>query len=294
MSRTDTRVTRIGDANLHPGTGDECLVEIYGAQLGRKYDLKGTVVIGRGDECDVVLHTDSVSRRHCTLEAGEGGVEVRDMRSTNGTQVNDEPIERVALRHGDLIKVGDTIFKYLAAGNIERAYHEEIYRMTIMDGLTAVHNRRYVQEFLEREVARSSRHGRPLSFVIFDLDHFKEINDNFGHLTGDFVLRETADLMRGRIRKEEVFGRYGGEEFCAILPETSLQGGVEFAEWFRRQVEDHPYRFDGDRIPVSLSAGVASMAPGIDDWGALVAQADAALYRAKKAGRNRVCGHETP
>lgn len=292
MSGFDTRVTRVGDLVVDPGTGEECLVQIYGERLGHKYDLRDSLLVGRGDECDIVLQTDSVSRKHCLFERTGGGVRVKDLDSTNGTYVNDASVGQSSLRHGDLVKIGDTIFKYLAAGNVEAAYHEEIYKMTIMDGLTGVHNRRYLQEFLEREVARASRHARPLSFVIFDLDKFKDVNDNFGHLTGDYVLSQTADLVRNRIRREEVFGRYGGEEFCAILPETPLAGGIDFAEWFRKTVEGHKYMFDGDHIPVTLSAGVASMGPSIDDWATLVERADAALYRAKKSGRNRVVGDE--
>jgi diguanylate cyclase (GGDEF)-like protein len=290
MSSTDTRVTRVGSILVDAAEGEECLVQIYGDRLGHKYDLTATLLVGRGDECDVVLRTDSVSRKHCLFERTADGIRVKDLESTNGTYVNDVAVGQAGLRHGDLIKIGDTIFKYLAAGNVEQAYHEEIYRMTIIDGLTGVHNRRYIQEFLEREVARASRHGRPLSFVLFDLDKFKDVNDNFGHLTGDYVLSQTAELMKGRIRKEEVFGRYGGEEFCAILPETPLAGGIDFAEWFRSQVEGYTFTFDGDEIPVTLSAGIASMGPTIDDWATLVERADAAMYRAKKSGRNRVIG----
>ncbi len=292
MSSFDTRVTRVGGLVVDTGQGEECLVQIYGEQLGHKYELRDSILVGRGDECDIVLQTDSVSRKHCLFERNPAGVQVKDLESTNGTYVNDVSVGQSVLRHGDLVKIGDTIFKYLAAGNVERAYHEEIYKMTIMDGLTGVHNRRYIQEFLEREVARASRHGRPLSFVLFDLDKFKDVNDNFGHLTGDYVLSQTADLVVGRIRKEEVFGRYGGEEFCAILPETPLSGGMDFAEWFRKMVEGHDYTFDGDHIPVTLSAGVSSMGPSIEDWATLVERADAALYRAKKSGRNRVVGDE--
>ena len=192
------------------------------------------------------------------------------------------------LRHGDLVKVGDTIFKYLAAGNIEQAYHEEIYRMTIMDGLTGAYNRRYVQEYLEREVARAHRYNRALSVIMLDIDHFKRVNDQFGHLAGDFVLREVSELARRRIRREEVFARYGGEEFCIVLPETASHGATTLAEHIRELVESHAFEFDGDVIPVTLSAGVAQLRHPMRTWTALVEAADTNLYRAKSDGRNKV------
>jgi len=290
MSTEETRITKIAELSFDAGDGGACLVQIYGNTLGRKTELTSSVLIGRGDECDIVLAADSVSRKHALVEPCSSGTRLRDLDSTNGTYVNDEPVEEVLLRHGDLVKVGDTIFKFLVAGNIEQAYHEEIYRMTIMDGLTGAYNRRYVQEYLEREVARASRYNRALSVSMLDLDHFKNINDTYGHLTGDFVLREVSDLARRRIRREEVFGRYGGEEFCIVLPETPSAGATTLTDAIRQLVEGHKFEFDGDVIPVTISAGVASLRPGMRDWTALLDAADNNLYRAKGSGRNRVIG----
>jgi len=290
MSTEETRITRIAELSFDAGDGGACLVQIYGATLGRKYELASSVLLGRGDECDIVLTTDSVSRKHALAEPCPAGTRLRDLDSTNGTYVNDEAVQDVTLRHGDLVKVGDTIFKFLVAGNVEQAYHEEIYRMTIMDGLTGAYNRRYVQEYLEREVSRARRYERELSVIMIDLDHFKNVNDTYGHLTGDFVLREVSDLARRRIRREEVFGRYGGEEFCLVLPETSADGATTLADHIRELVEEHSFEFDGDVIPVTISAGAAALRPGMNDWTALLEAADSNLYRAKSAGRNRVIG----
>ena len=125
-----------------------------------------------------------------------------DDGSTNGTYVNDEQISReFGLQNGDRIKVGPTIFKYLSGADVEAQYHEEIYRMTIIDGLTGAHNKRAFLEFLEREIARCARHRRPLSLLMFDIDHFKSINDTHGHLTGDAVLKEMSKRLLGRIRR---------------------------------------------------------------------------------------------
>ena len=285
---SETQVTRIGSLVPISPPGDECIVEIYGPNLGKKYSLETTILVGRGSECDVVLSGDSVSRRHARLERVPEGVRVRDLDSTNGTFVNDGRITETTLMDGDHLKVGSSIFKYLAGGNVERAYHEEIYQMTIMDGLTAVYNRRYLQEFLEREVARAKRHERPLSVVMFDLDHFKRVNDQYGHLVGDNVLREFSDIVKQCVRREEVFGRYGGEEFCAVLPETRVDGAVALAERIRTVVAQRRFHYAGVEVPVTVSAGVAQLGTDMAGWSELVERADKKLYDAKSNGRNRV------
>src|SRR5262249_43190695 len=153
-------------------------------------------------------------------EVSPGGVTVADLGSTNGTFLNDALVARAPLKDGDYLRVGNCIYRFLAGGNVEADYHEEIYRLTITDGLTQTHNKRYLLEFLDRELARSQRHTRPLSLVLFDIDRFKAINDELGHLAGDHVLRELAACVKAAVRREELFARYGGEEFAVVLPET--------------------------------------------------------------------------
>src|SRR5947208_12516043 len=108
------------------------------------------------------------------------------------------------LKDGDYLRVGNWIFRYLTGGNVEAEYHEEIYRLTIIDALTGIHNKRYLLEFLDRELSRSARHHRPLALLLFDLDLFKAVNDEIGHLGGDFTLRELAGCLKNAIRKEEL------------------------------------------------------------------------------------------
>jgi diguanylate cyclase (GGDEF)-like protein len=197
------------------------------------------------------------------------------------------------LRSGDLIKIGSAIFKFLFGGelgSIEAQYHEEIYRLTIIDGLTQVYNKRFLLEFVEREMSRCSRHGRALSLVLFDIDHFKKINDAYGHLAGDYVLRELATALKSRIRKEECFARYGGEEFCLVLPETGHENTVYLADKMRKIIEQHHFVFEGKRIPVTFSAGVADLETTHDSALAFIKTADERLYEAKHRGRNQVVG----
>ncbi len=163
--------------------------------------------------------------------------------------------------------------------------------MTIIDGLTGAHNKRYFLEFLEREIARCARYSRPLSLLMFDIDHFKQINDTHGHLTGDYVLKEMSRRLLGRIRTEELLARYGGEEFAAVLPETDHAGAMTFAEQVRQIVGGEPFEYEGDRFHVTISVGVVHASTARDvDAAAFIKQADENLYRAKRAGRNRVIG----
>ncbi|MFN7135594.1 MAG: diguanylate cyclase, partial [Myxococcales bacterium] len=198
MSGSETRITKVSPLlrNL-ADSGECCLVQIYGPELGKKYPLLADEIIaGRDIGADILVDLDNVSRRHCKFATRDGRVYLTDLGSTNGTYLNDEEIRaEVALRSGDLVKVGGAIFKFLYGNNVEALYHEEIYRMTISDGLTQISNKRYFLEYLEREMARCHRYGRPLSLLMFDVDHFKRINDEYGHLAGDYVLRELAALV---------------------------------------------------------------------------------------------------
>ncbi len=192
------------------------------------------------------------------------------------------------LRRSDQIKIGDTIFKYLAGSDVESQYYETIYRMTITDGLTGTYNKRYLLDTLEREIPRAKRHQRPLSMVMFDIDHFKRINDGFGHLAGDFVLKELAQLVKSRLRPDDVFARYGGEEFSALLPETRIDGARQIAEDLRLRIEQRGFVFENETLPVTVSLGCSELNADMDVTG-LIKTADQKLYEAKNSGRNRVC-----
>jgi diguanylate cyclase (GGDEF)-like protein len=271
---------------------DAILVHIYptGPEIGRRYVL-GTVplIVGRGDQCDIHVNDNSVSRRHALVQASQGGWAVTDLGSTNGTFLNDVPVSTSVLKDGDYVRVGNCIYRFLTGGNVEAQYHEEIYRLTIIDGLTETHNKRYLLEFLDRELARAARYHRPLSLVLLDIDRFKQVNDDLGHLAGDAVLRELAGCIKGTVRAEELFARYGGEEFAVILPETPCEDAVAFAERARETVAAHRFHFDGADIPITVSLGVADTTGenGLTTQ-ELIQRADKALYRAKTDGRNCV------
>jgi len=289
-----TRVTQVSQATPSDQAGaNDCVVVIYTKEptlLGKRFVLEQSMMrIGRGTDNNIVLDGDSVSRRHAHFERRNEAWYAVDDGSTNGTYVNERQIpEGVLLQNNDRIQVGPTIFKYLTGADAEAKYYEEIYRMTIVDGLTQIHNKRYLSEALERELIRARRHTRALSLIMFDIDHFKRINDQCGHLAGDYVLRELAEVIQERIRRDEVFARYGGEEFAIMLPESELSGAVTLAESLRERVAEHRFTFQNESIAVTVSMGCASVEPD-DTATALVARADENLYKAKHSGRNRVC-----
>jgi two-component system, cell cycle response regulator len=269
-----------------------CLVHIYptGAGMGARYPLGDTpLVLGRGSDCEIRINDHSVSRRHARIQPGADGYYAVDLQSTNGTYVNDVPASMYKLKDGDYLRVGNCIYRFLMGGNVEAEYHEEIYRLTIIDALTDIHNKRYFLEFLDRELARSSRYERPLSLVMMDIDKFKAINEEMGHLGGDFTLRELAARIKGNIRKEELFARYGGEEFAVVLPETSIEGALHLADRLVKVISQQPFQYEDKPFQVTISAGLTST---VGEKGVtpvdLIRRADEKLYQAKHEGRNRV------
>ncbi len=289
-----TQVIR-GVVERPTGGGSDCLVVIYTREgrgpLGKRVPLDGPLqelTIGRDVGNAVVLDYDSVSRRHARLVRRDAQWWLIDNNSTNGTYVNDSASRETVLRNGDRIKIGDVILKYLSGEDLEAEFMSTISQMMVTDGLTQAHNKRHLLEQLDNELNRSARHGRPLGLIMFDIDHFKKVNDTYGHLAGDHILREVAGIVRGRIRRGEVFGRYGGEEFALLLPETTAQGAVTLAQEIRALVANNDFVFDNQRIPVTISLGVAQWNPAIRTAEEFIRVADAKLYQAKRDGRNRV------
>ncbi len=267
-----------------------CLVVIFGGEIGRRVVLEGEkTAIGRASGADLQLDLDSVSRTHAVITRTARGFVLRDQASTNGTFVNDQPVRERVLKDGDQIRLGRAMLKFLTSRNVEAQYHEEIYRLMTLDGLTQVHNRRYFQDALEREFARSRRYKHPFTLLLVDVDHFKQINDRFGHQAGDAVLRRVGATVRSKVRTNDLVARVGGEEFALVSPETRLPGGLVLAEKLRRAIESERFRHEDQAFQITASFGVAEFDADLADSSALVKLADERLYEAKRAGRNRVC-----
>jgi diguanylate cyclase (GGDEF)-like protein len=292
-----TPVVRPTPAPLAHGEG--CVVVIYGPDLGRRLGLGNRVFeVGRSSKCDLSLDQESVSRQHARITRGkkrpDKGVEytIMDLGSTNGTYVNDVAVTERLLRDGDQIKIGRSILKFMTGDNIETSYHEEIYRLMTVDGLTGLFNKRYFNEAHERELQRAVRYGRPISILLFDIDHFKNINDRFGHVAGDALLKQLANAVRENLRSHDILARVGGEEFGVLLPEVETEGALFTAEKIRAVVEKTVFTFDGEKMPATISVGVATNNAKLATPLALYGAADAALYAAKTRGRNRVQASE--
>jgi diguanylate cyclase (GGDEF)-like protein len=289
------KTIRAAISPAQPGIhADAYLVVIYGTtglDLGKKYNLAHqSLTVGRSAEADIQINQEEISRNHCKIVDTGQAVFVRDLGSTNGTCVNDELVGEHILRDGDFIKIGRCIFKFLSGNNIESAYHEEIYRLTTVDGLTQVFNKLYFLETLEREMKRAERYRRDLSLIMLDIDHFKNTNDVHGHLAGDNVLKQLALLLKREIRSADILARYGGEEFSIILPEIDTRHALEFGERIRRLIERETFRFKNTVIPITISVGVAQLTSDLKNTDMFIHAADENLYEAKNTGRNRVVG----
>jgi two-component system cell cycle response regulator len=294
-----TAVFGVGDGGTPGGeVGTPCLVVYYGRFLGRRHALdKPEVVLGRADTAAIQVDHESVSREHARVTAFGGTCRILDLGSTNGTWVNDRRVEETELRDGDLVRVGQTVFKYLTGTNIEAKYHEAIYLLSTTDGLTGAANKSSFLDILERELRRANRYGRRLSLAIFDIDLFKHVNDTHGHLAGDYVLRELSRLVAEHVRRVDTFARYGGEEFALILPEVDRDGARTACEKLRTLIKEHTFTFDGAILSITVSFGVTTVdlrpSTGTSDpppdAARVIAAADGKLYQAKESGRNRVC-----
>lgn len=261
------------------------------ANVGRMYKLgEGETVIGRSPDAQVYLDDDGISRKHAKIvTTPDGAFHIVDLASTNGTWVNDRQIRSEQLVHGMRIQIGtNTVLKFIQ-DPVEEQYQRDLYESAVRDGLTRTYNKKYFEDSLRREFAACLRHQVPLALVLFDLDHFKKINDTYGHPAGDEVLRRVSERVAATVRAEDLFARYGGEEFAILLRDAGTEQASICAERCRRAVADRPIVHEGIPIPVSISAGVAILGDGDTDRPeSFIEAADRALYRAKREGRNRV------
>lgn len=270
-----------------------CLVVMRGLDVGHVIKLdRPVVVVGRDESCDVVLSDEGISRRHARfIKQGEQYI-IEDLGSTNGVYVNGTQIDVSMLKEGDKILLGRfTVLKYTRQDELELEYQRKIHESASVDGLTGALNRRSLETRLESEWSFARRHGTDLSVIMLDVDHFKKVNDTHGHAVGDEVLKAIAQTVKETIRMEDVFGRYGGEEFVLVVRGVGHDGALGLAQRLRVMIELLRLQANGHAVPVTISAGVSTCTPEQPlTPESLVKLADERLYRAKETGRNRVVG----
>jgi diguanylate cyclase (GGDEF)-like protein len=282
------RRTAISIPSERPQTaGPPCLVIISGDDMGRRYELGLTEIsIGRADTCTICVPSDQVSRKHATVQHILGRYYLVDNGSTNGTFINEQRLERAKLQDGDQIRVGKTVLKYTES-HVEQRYFEHVFNLASMDALTGAFNKRYFDESFAKETLRAQQSATPLSLILFDIDHFKKINDTFGHPAGDAVLKNVSSAVAAQLRDGDALYRVGGEEFALLLCDTPLSMGVQAAEAVRGLIAELVTDFNGTIIEVTLSLGAAELGPS-ELPAAFYQRTDALLYAAKRGGRNRV------
>lgn len=295
--RKTTRQRQIDDppSSRHPLRTHAQLTLLTGSEAGRAFTLPlGITIIGRADGLPFRLDDPGVSWEHARLSVSDGGAAViEDLGSTNGSWVGErrlEVVERVELRSGDRIRLGGSVALSFAILDSEaERMTRQLYESSMRDALTQAYNRRHFDERLASEVAYSRRHATALAVVLFDVDHFKQVNDSQGHLAGDRVLRDIAQLVSRTIRREDVLARFGGEEFVVIVRGIDRAGVGRLAERLRASIESA--NVGGCGVTISLGhASLDEMLDGDRSGERLLQMADARLYRAKSAGRNRTCG----
>lgn len=276
------------------------LIVFSGAEVGKPFGLDaGVTLIGRSAEAGLQFNSPGISRRHAELAVDGDRVELRDLGSANGTHLNNQRLEQpCTLKDGDLLRLGSVVLKFYSRESLDALLHERLYRQAMVDGLTGVYSRKFLDDALQRELRLAQRSGRLLSVVCFDLDAFKQVNDRYGHAAGDLVLRRCADAVRQVLRASDLLGRYGGEEFLVILPDTGRDTACELAERIRAAVAALEFELACDdaagrrlvRHRQTVSLGVAQWQPDMATEQVLLETADRRLYEAKHGGRNRVSG----
>jgi diguanylate cyclase (GGDEF)-like protein len=266
-----------------------------GTETGRHYilDAQQNFDIGRSNECDITTPDTSCSRKHAEIFlASNGDIYLKDLKSTNGTSVNGVRItDPRALTIDDLIQVGDnTEFVFESMRHSEAVAQVEIYEKATRDSLTGIYNRQFFEETIARIISQRNEDHSGLGLIIFDIDHFKKVNDTYGHPAGDAVIKEVGHRIPKVVRGDDIFSRIGGEEFALILRSPDEALVAKMAERVRKAVEANPFQTDKGPLDITVSVGSCFIMgkQGVS-FTTLYETADKALYEAKGNGRNQSC-----
>lgn len=293
-----SEATLIVESNVLKRVRDEAqtsaeayVIVIAGPHTGKMYKIqRGETLMGRSPKVDLQLQDVGVSRTHARLTRMGDACYVEDLQSANGTFLNGERLSVARqLADGDKITLGSTtVLKFTYHDKLDEDFQRQMFDAALRDGLTQAYNKKYFSNHLYSEFSFAKRHRQALCLVMFDVDHFKRVNDTYGHLAGDAVLLRLAKIAMDSVRTEDTLARYGGEEFAIVCRGINGAQGVVMAERIRQVVARTPFEYEGTVIPVTVSLGVAAF-PEVDVETSeqLIQMADSALYRAKNGGRNR-------
>lgn len=281
------------------------LVALRGELLAVPIPLdRDEVTLGRALEADVRINDSRASRLHARItverNSNNGSVRciIRDLASTNGTLINGQALTEAVLSEGDKIAIGDQLFRFDMLDEIDREFQQQIHRLISHDELTGLLTSKSFFSELRREAAKAEVKSHPFCVLMMDVDHFKEVNDTYGHLVGSQTLEEIGGVIKRALRAGDVAARFGGEEFAAFLLDADYAQGLVAAERVRSAVQNFEFpaaRQDGQvaakTLRITISIGVASFPDDAKDPIELIELADSALYRAKRGGRNRISAY---
>ena len=276
-----------------------CLVQYNGEHLGKRFAVdKNINIAGRSPQAAIFIDEPSVSRKHAKIFSVNDQVTIEDLSSSNGTYINDQKIQqKTVINNGDMVRLGAILLKFFSASNMDNIVHDKIYQMVTIDPGTGVYNKRYLQDTIKSEFKLSKSYHQDLSIIYYDLDFFKKVNDNLGHEAGDQVLKESAQIVKSQLRKQDILCRFGGEEFIIILPATKEKLAMQVAEKIRAFIERHTFLIkqkatNGELKTIkhkqTVSLGVAGLTTEIKNPENLLSIADSRLYKSKHTGRNKV------
>ncbi|MFT3928041.1 MAG: GGDEF domain-containing protein [Myxococcales bacterium] len=272
------------------------LLVVKGPHAGEVLTVEGShAVIGRGLEADLRIEDPSLSRTHARFDREGDTLAVTDLESRNGTFVEGQRLTaRHRLKSGELITLGSVVLRFALHDAEELELTRSMYEAAVRDRLTGLYNRGYFDDRMQAEYAFVKRHGGVLAVMLIDLDHFKKVNDGYGHAAGDAVLGATAKVLVESLRAEDVAARYGGEEFAVIARGSDASGAQVLAERLRARIAQTSVQVAGRSLQVTASIGVALLTKELQyrSPADLVAGADASLYESKGAGRDRVTLHQ--
>lgn len=281
---------------------DACLVIILGNEENKKFNLfnekesiepikeiNNTINIGRENIVnEIVIEDKFVSHKHASIIQKGSKFFIKDNDSTNGTFVNEELIKgEFSLNNQDRIRIGNTILKFLQ-GDIESLFLDNLMKKINIDGLTDIYNKQYFTEQFKNIFSLSKRYNKKFSLILFDIDDFKKINDNYGHSLGDFILSKLCMIIKNRIRETDIFSRIGGEEFTIICPETNLDNSLKLSNKLIKIVGEFPFIFKKNIINITISIGICEITESFNDENEMFDYCDSLLFKSKNQGKNRV------